>query len=248
MSLVPKKAQNTGNVAELRPESPFTEAGPPAGSTPRNRQVTQQDVDQAGALFIEPSRGLSSLAPASSLDRARNGDARELEAIARRELPRVERLLRRLLGPRSDMEDLVQNVFVEMCRALPNFRGDSTVSTFVGGITVRIARRAMRPTAWVRFRSQMPEEPPAGPDRPEDNAVAAEQLRRLDSALQRISADKRIAFVLWAVEGKDVESIAKMVGASVAATRSRIHYAQKELRSIAATDPYLSDLVEGEDV
>ena len=211
--------------------------------------MTQQDVDQAGALFIEPpSRGLSSLAPSSSLDRARAGDARELEAIARRELPRVERLLRRLLGPRSDMEDLVQNVFVEMCKALPNFRGESTVSTFVGGITVRIARRAMRPTAWVRFRSQMPEEPPAGPDRPEDNAVAAEQLRRLDSALQRISADKRIAFVLWAVEGKDVDSIAKMVGASVAATRSRIHYAQKELRSIAATDPYLSDLVEGDNV
>jgi DNA-directed RNA polymerase specialized sigma24 family protein len=78
--------------------------------------------------------------------------------------------------------------------------------------------------------------------------VAAEQLRRLDSALQRISSDKRIAFVLWAVEGKDVESIAKMVGASVAATRSRIHYAQKELRSIAATDPYLSDLVEGDNV
>jgi len=90
--------------------------------------------------------------------------------------------------------------------------------------------------------------PPAGHDRPEDNVVAGEQLKRLDAALGKISADKRIAFVLWAVDGKDVETISEMVGASVAATRSRIHYAQKELKALAAADPYLKDLLqEGED-
>jgi DNA-directed RNA polymerase specialized sigma24 family protein len=95
----------------------------------------------------------------------------------------------------------------------------------------------------------MPEVPPVGHDRPEDNVVAGEQLKRLDAALGKISADKRIAFVLWAVDGKDVETISEMVGASVAATRSRIHYAQKELKALAASDPYLKVLVEeGEDV
>jgi RNA polymerase sigma-70 factor (ECF subfamily) len=210
--------------------------------------VTQQDVNPAAVLFAESLEERSAAPPALSMERARAGDPRELEQIARRELPKVERLLRRLLGHRSDMEDLVQNVFLEMCRALPNFRGDSQVSTFVGGITVRVARRAMRPTAWVRFRGPMPEEAPPGPDRPEDNAVAGEQLRRLDAALQRLSPDKRIAFVLWAIEGKDVETIAATVGASVPATRSRIHYAQKELKEIARRDPYLGDLLEGADV
>jgi len=145
--------------------------------------VTQQDVDQAGALYVGPM-GERAAAPVSeAIDRARAGDPRELEAIARRELPRVGRLLRRLLGPRADMEDLVQNVF------------------------------------------------------------AKEQLRRVDVALSKIAPDKRIAFVLWAVDGKDVDTIAQMVGASVAATRSRIHYAQRELKALAAGDPYLSDLV-----
>jgi RNA polymerase sigma-70 factor (ECF subfamily) len=204
-------------------------------------------VEQACAIYAELVAKRVNAADGPSLDRARAGDPEELEALARRELPRVAGLLRRLLGPRHDMDDLVQNVFVEMCKALPNFRGDSTVSTFVGGITVRIARRAMRPSAWVRFRSPMPMEAPAGPDRPHDNAIAAEQLRRLDAALAKIGADKRIAFVLWAVDGKDVDTIAKMVGASVPATRSRIHYAQKELRAIASSDPYLADLVEGDD-
>jgi RNA polymerase sigma-70 factor (ECF subfamily) len=205
-------------------------------------------VQETGVLYLEPAENTAGLATRTS-DRAGVSDAGEIERIARRELPRVEGLLRRMLGPRSDLEDLVQNVFLEMCRALPNFRGESSISTFVGGITVRIARRAMRPSAWTRFRGPMPEVPPVGHDRPEDNVVAGEQLKRLDAALGKISADKRIAFVLWAVDGKDVETISEMVGASVAATRSRIHYAQKELKALAASDPYLKVLVEeGEDV
>jgi RNA polymerase sigma-70 factor (ECF subfamily) len=240
MSWAPEKAQRPPPVTPSRhPDAPRSSVN----SSPRPPRVTQQDVDQAGALLVGPVRDRPAPAVSDSVDRARAGDPRELEAIARRELPRVQRLLRRLLGPRADMEDLVQNVFVEMCRALPTFRGESTVSTFVGGITVQIARRAMRPTAWVRFRSPMPEQPPAGPDRTDDHAVALEQLRRVDLALGKISPDKRIAFVLWAIDGKDVDTIAKMVGASVPATRSRIHYAQRELKALAVGDPYLSDFV-----
>jgi len=245
MSLRPEKLQRIP-VDGSKVSSDLLDEGPPLRSSFRTARVTKDDVQQAGALSIEPVRERASLAT-DSLDRARAGDPRELEAIARRELPRVERLLRRLLGHRNDIEDLVQNVFVEMCKALPGFRGDSSVSTFVGGITVRVARRAMRPSAWIRFRSPMPEEAPAGPHRTDDNAVALEQLRRLDAALAKINPDKRIAFVLWAVEGKDAETIAKMTGASVPATRSRIFYAQKELKAIAASDPYLADLVEGSD-
>jgi RNA polymerase sigma-70 factor (ECF subfamily) len=203
-------------------------------------------VQETGVLYLEPAENTADLATRKS-DRVGVSEAFDIERIARRELPRVEGLLRRMLGPRNDLDDLVQNVFLEMCRALPNFRGDSSVSTFVGGITVRIARRAMRPSAWTRFRGPMPDVPPVGPDRPEDNAVASEQLRRLDVALGKISADKRIAFVLWAVDGKDVETISEMVGASVPATRSRIHYAQRELKTLAATDPYLKDLLDEAD-
>src|SRR4029079_15951095 len=92
---------------------------PSVTSSSGHRRVTQEDVDQAGAFLIGPVRERAGSPALESLDRARAGDPRELEAIARRELPRVERLLRRLLGHRADMEDLVQNVFVEMCRALP---------------------------------------------------------------------------------------------------------------------------------
>ena len=179
---------------------------------------------------------------------ARAGDRAALETLVRQELPRVERLLRRMLGRRGDMEDLVQNVFMELFRALPGFRGESSFSTFVGGITVRIAMRAMRPSAWWRLRGDMPEQVPTASADPARAAVASEQLRRVHDALQRISPKKRIAFSLWALEGMEVENVAETMGASVAATRSRIFYAQKELKAVAADDPYLRELIGEPDV
>lgn len=169
----------------------------------------------------------------------------DLEAVVRSELPRVERLLLRILGPRRDLEDLVQTVFLELCRALPTHRGDSSVSTFVGGITVNVARRAMRRSAFFTRRGPMPEHAVAPGGAPDEDAAAREQLARVRAALEGIGPKKRIAFALWAFDGMDVGEIAEVMGASVAATRSRIHYAQKELRQKASRDPILRELIEG---
>jgi RNA polymerase sigma-70 factor (ECF subfamily) len=174
--------------------------------------------------------------------RLRQGDPVALERMAREELPRVGRLLGSMLGPRTDMEDLVQTVFLEACRAMPRFRGESTVSTFVGGIAVRVAKRAMRPSAWVRLRASAGPEPEANSD-PERSAVGAAQLRRVHRALESIAPKKRIAFLLWALEGMDVPAIAELTEASVPATKSRIFHAQRELRRIATRDPALRELL-----
>jgi RNA polymerase sigma-70 factor (ECF subfamily) len=178
------------------------------------------------------------------VDRLRAGDPDALERMAREEAPRVARLLGSILGPRAELEDLVQTVFLEACRALPRFRGDSSVSTFIGGITVRVARRAMRPSAWTRLRSTAPAEPVLTID-PEQSARASAQLRRLHRALSSIGDKKRVAFLLWSLEGMDVESIAELTDASVSATKSRIFHAQRELKRIASKDPALREVLEG---
>jgi RNA polymerase sigma-70 factor (ECF subfamily) len=174
----------------------------------------------------------------------RAGEPAALERLARAETPRVLGLLHSLLGPRADVEDLMQTVFLEACRALPSFRGDSAVSTFVAGIAVRVARRAMRPTAWTRRRAEWNLDPVAVGD-PEQAASQSEQLRRVHQALSRLSSKKRAAFLLWSLEGLDVRAIASLMHASVPATKSRILYAQRELRKRASRDPYLRELVEG---
>ena len=169
----------------------------------------------------------------------------DMQALAREQLPRVERLLLRILGPRPDMEDLVQTVFVELCQSLHRHRGDARLSTFVGGITVNVARRAMRPRAWWRRRGPMPTHVRASAVDPEAHASARQQMERVRQALERLSAKKRVAFSLWAFDGMPVEEIADITGASVSATWSRIYYAQKELRAQATRDPALREALEG---
>jgi len=173
------------------------------------------------------------------VERARSGDATALRTIAERELPRVERLLGRILGPRRDFEDLVQNVFLELCRALPSYRGESKLSTFIGGITVRVARRALRPSAYEKRRGPMPLELVASDSGPERNAIASERLRRLHAALDRIKPKKRIAFTLWALDGMSPTEIAELTGAKLHTVRSRIFHARHELMM----DPSVVDLM-----
>jgi len=183
----------------------------------------------------------------SLVARAQRGDTAALNALVRAELPRVERLLVRMLGPRADLADLVQTVFLELCRALSGFRGESSFSTFVGGITVRVARRAMRPSLWSSRQRPMPESVAAVGPTPERSRELAEGMRHCQRALEQLSPDKRMAFALWAFEDMDVARIAELMEASVSATRSRIFYAQKELRKRAASDPYLRELLGGDD-
>jgi len=104
----------------------------------------------------------------------------------------------------------------------------------------------MRPSAWFRRRVHVEVEPVADGD-PERGAEQAEQLRRVHRALGKLAPRKRIAFLLWALEGMDVPAIAELTGASTSATKSRIFYAQKELKRMAARDPLLCSLLQGGD-
>ncbi|MDD9945248.1 MAG: sigma-70 family RNA polymerase sigma factor [Myxococcales bacterium] len=179
--------------------------------------------------------------------RASRGDARAQERLVREQWPRAEGLLRRMLGPRQDLEDLLQTVFLETFRALPRYEGRSQLSTFVGGISVRVAMRAMRTQRRSPARAPLPEHL-AAPDRgPEHQAHAADLLRRVRELLAELTEVKRCAFTLWALSGLSVPEIAELMEASVPATRSRIFYAQRELRALANDQPELQDLLGGND-
>lgn len=148
-----------------------------------------------------------------------------------------------MIGPRADLEDQVQNVFVEMCRAAGAFRGESLVSTFLGGIAVRVARRAVGGAATARLHQELHPEMPCEAPSPDELAERRQCLRRAEDLLEGITERKRAAFLMWAIEGKSPMEIAACMGASLSATRSRIYYAQQELRMGALSDPCLREFV-----
>ena len=183
------------------------------------------------------------------VERAQRGEPAALDWLVRVHWDRVQRLIVRMAGPRQDLEDLVQTTFLETLRALPNFRRESSLSTFVSGIAVRVVMRARRPSKVTRgstsleLRGELPAQGPLA-----DAALERQEaLRRVQAILARVSLPKRMAFMLWAVEGMPVDQVAEAMQASLPATRSRIFYAQKALKAGAARDPYLRRWVDGGD-
>jgi RNA polymerase sigma-70 factor (ECF subfamily) len=177
-------------------------------------------------------------------------DAAQASALVRTELPRIERLLGRMLGPRSDLPDLVQTVFVEAVRAFDHYRGEGSPGAFIGGIAVQVAKRALRGSADSRrqraLSDTMAESLVSPQGDPEQACGERRAMERLRAALARIAPKKRIAFCLWALEGLEMSEVATLMDSSLSATRSRILYAQRELRVLATRDPVLRELLRGD--
>ena len=177
-----------------------------------------------------------------TLEACRRGDSAALGRVLSAEAPALERTLSRIFGSRVDVEDVLQQTFVAAIRAFPTFRGEASVRTWLTSIAVRFAQdrkhRAERRLAVV-------EEPRH--DAPDLGRAldARRRLERLSAVLAGIEARKRTAFVLHVVEGRRIEEVAALVGASVAATKSRIFFARRELMKKVRRDPLLADWLAG---
>ena len=184
---------------------------------------------------------------ATQLSRAQAGDPDALDWLVRGHWQRTRRLLVRVFGPRQDLDDLVQTTFLETLRALPHFRHESSLSTFITAIAVRVGRRARRPHKVLQLSQPLTAagELLSGDASAELRLSQKETLRRVQTALAKLSDPKRVAFMLWAVEGLPIEEVAQAMQASVSATRSRVFYAQRELKAAAQRDPYLREWIGG---
>lgn len=193
-------------------------------------------------LRVVPLAGTPGSWDPETLEACRRGDSAALGRVLSAEAPAIERTLSRIFGSRVDVEDVLQQTFVAAIRAFPSFRGEASVRTWLTSIAVRFAQdrrqRAERRLALVE------ESPQDGGDL-EHALDARRRVQRLRAVLAGIDAKKRTAFVLHVVEGRRIEEVAALVGASVAATKSRIFFARRELMKRARRDPLLSDWLAG---
>ncbi len=182
---------------------------------------------------------------AQTLEACREGDPAALERVFREQMPALERLLARLLGPDPDREDVLQPVLLAAVSAFSRFRGDATVRTWLAGIAIRIVRHHWRhPDRGRRISLELVAEPEATSPGPGPAlADQREGIRRLYQHLEALSAKKRIAFVLHVLEGHSIAEVAALMEASVSATKSRVFFARRELVKRARRDPVLSSLV-----
>jgi RNA polymerase sigma-70 factor (ECF subfamily) len=162
----------------------------------------------------------------------------------------VHGLLGRLVGPTPDLEDLVQTTFMHALARLHRFRGEASLGTWIGGIAVHVAQHHLRAG---RVRRHVPlelvpeGEPPLTIARSgEEQGIDSRRLAaRLHALLDRIHPRKRIALLLYVIEGRSVEEIGALMNATKTATKSRLFFARRELRALVRKDPGLLEWAAG---
>jgi RNA polymerase sigma-70 factor (ECF subfamily) len=146
---------------------------------------------------------------------------------------RVRVLARRLLSDAAAAEDVVQDVFTALPRAVGRFRGEVNLVTFVLAIAVKRARHHQRAALRRRMAlARLTTVARPGPRDPEQDTYRRELGLRLEAALDQLPLDQRVAFVLCEVEEMTSRDAARVAGAPEATIRTRMFHARRRLRDL----------------
>lgn len=182
---------------------------------------------------------------ADVLRRAATGDAAAFREVFVRHRSDVARLVYRMLNAPADLEDVVQEVFVQVFRSLKDFRGQSKFSTWLHRVTVNVVlmhRRSAKSRPVLAPETPQELVPDVEHLLPDEEAEKAERLRAFQRLLGRLAEKKRIVFILHELEGLSPSEIADIVGAPVLTVRTRLFYARRELEEMLAEEPSLAAL------
>ena len=177
--------------------------------------------------------------------RAAAGDPEAFRGLFVRHKSDVARLVYRMLNAPADLDDVMQEVFVQVFRSLKDFRGQAKFSTWLHRVTVNVVLMHRRSA---RSRPILTEEMPGelvaddGQTLPDEDVERRERMRAFQRLLARLADKKRIVFVLHELEGMSPAEIADVVGAPVLTVRTRLFYARRELEAMLGEEPSLAGL------
>lgn len=185
---------------------------------------------------------------AQLIARAAGGDAVAFRRLYETHRERVARLAFRVLGAHRDLEDVVQEVFVQVYKSLPDFRGQSKFGTWLHRVTINVVlmhRRAAKSRPI--FSETAVEDHFVSHDNPapDEDAERRERMRAFGRLLDRLADKKRVVFVLHELEGVAPGEIAQIVGAPILTVRTRLFYARRELEAMLGDEPSLAAMQAG---
>jgi RNA polymerase sigma-70 factor (ECF subfamily) len=154
--------------------------------------------------------------------------------IVRRHQHRVRIVLLRILDDSRDVEEAVQDAFVQAWRNLDRYRGEAALFTWLYriGVNAALARTRRREHATTELDSLEAEGAATVPadTLPEPAAEAHDLHTRVIAALAQIPFEQREAVVLRDLAGLSNQEVAESLGVSLAAAKSRIHRGRLALR------------------
>ena len=189
-------------------------------------------------VSLKTPSGTAPADPAARADdelvmRCQAGDHAAWRGLYDRHFPAIERLVLAVGVGEGEADDLCQEIFLIVYRHLRGFRGQAQLATWIHRIAVREAIRLARRG---RLRRQIArlfqrEQPPALPaDWSENTAGRRQYLREL---LARLRPERRLALVLYEIEGLSVTEIARLCACAEPTVWTRLHRARADLEKLA---------------
>jgi RNA polymerase sigma-70 factor (ECF subfamily) len=173
----------------------------------------------------------------------RAGDESAFERVVRQYSPRMLAAARRILRNEEDARDALQDAFISAFKALPQFEGESRLSTWLHRIGINAAlmklrsrqRKNERPISELlpRFLDDgHPAEPP-GPWEPVEKLLERQETRDLvRRTIDELPDSHRIVLILRDIEELSTEQAAEELGVSVGVVKTRLHRARQALRTL----------------
>ena len=157
--------------------------------------------------------------------------AAEFSLIARDHGAMIARIARSYEANAARAEELVQEIFLAVWQALPNFRGEANIRSFIARIAhnraiSHVAREVRAPRA-VPLDEAMPSLAPT----PEDDAAASNARAKLEAAVQHLPLNQKMVVSL-ALEGFSPEEVADVLGITASAASVRLHRAKTALEQM----------------
>ncbi len=174
----------------------------------------------------------------------RNGRQDATAAFYNQHVRAIHGLVFRLMGPDTELDDVVHDVFLRALESLPRLREPSALRAWLSGIavrTVRIRFQRRRRQRWLRFMA--PDEVPEMAHLPE--MENGEALRDVYAILSGMGTEERIALVLHRVQGLSLEEAAQAAELSLATFRRRLARAEAKFLARANHRPSLGEWMSG---
>jgi len=170
------------------------------------------------------------------VEQARAGDRQAFRTLVDRYEDSIAATVVGMLGPSAEVDDVVQEVFIQFYRSMDRFRGDSKVSTYLRRIAINrsldVLRRRKRMLA--RFLSRDDEQHPIHePSRDaRHDADQDEQTALVRRAIGQLPPKHRAVVLLRMIEGYSTEETAQILDIAYGTVLSRLSRAQDKLKAL----------------
>jgi RNA polymerase sigma-70 factor, ECF subfamily len=171
--------------------------------------------------------------------RVARGDREAYQRLARRHLPAMLGLARRILGNAADAEDVAQEALLRVWTHAPRWQPLAAFRTWLTRVVVNLCLDRKRRAPWVSLEAAGEIEDPA--PHAGERAEASERERRLNAAIGKLPARQRAAIVLTYGEGLSNAQVAETLGTTVSAVETLLVRGKQNLRRA------LDDVIDGDE-